>query len=285
MCGLTGFINLKNDKSACEDHLRAMNSALTHRGPNDEGYWIDPPRILGMAHRRLSILDLSRHGHQPMFSASNRFVIAFNGEVYNFLKLRKQLTSVQWRGHSDTEVILAIIDQWGIEDAVKKFVGMFAFALWDKKERLLHLVRDRLGIKPLYYGWQGNSFLFGSELKALKSHPEFRGVIDRNSLSLFIRYNHIPAPFSIYEGINKLLPATFSAFPQIIPNKLSLRFPIGLPRIPWSRELMNPLPVRRRRRSNNLRPFWRMPSNCGWCQMCLWEPFYPVVSIHPQWPH
>ena len=129
MCGLTGFINLKNDGSKCEDYLRAMNTALTHRGPDDEGYWIDPQRTLGMAHRRLSILDLSRQGHQPMFSAGNRYVIAFNGEVYNFSELRKQLNSTQWRGHSDTEVMLAAIEQWGIESAVKNFVGMFAFPI------------------------------------------------------------------------------------------------------------------------------------------------------------
>jgi len=225
MCGLTGFINLKNDGSKCEDYLRAMNTALTHRGPDDEGYWIDPQRTLGMAHRRLSILDLSRQGHQPMFSASDRYVIAFNGEVYNFLELREQLNSTQWRGHSDTEVMLAAIEQWGIESAVKKFVGMFAFALWDKKERLLHLVRDRLGIKPLYYGWQGDSFIFGSELKALKAHPEFRGVVDRNALALFLRHNYVPAPYSIYEGINKLLPGHILSLPLENPQQASAPVP------------------------------------------------------------
>ena len=225
MCGLTGFINLKNDGSKCEDYLRAMNTALTHRGPDDEGYWIDPQRTLGMAHRRLSVLDLSRQGHQPMFSASDRYVIAFNGEVYNFLELRKQLNSIQWRGHSDTEVMLAAIEKWGIEYAVKKFVGMFAFALWDKKERVLHLVRDRLGIKPLYYGWQGNSFIFGSELKALKAHPEFRDVIDRNSLALFLRHNYVPAPYSIYQGINKLLPGHILSLSAENPKQASAPVP------------------------------------------------------------
>jgi asparagine synthase (glutamine-hydrolysing) len=206
MCGLTGFINLKNDGSKCEDYLRQMNSALTHRGPDDEGYWMDSQLSLGLAHRRLSILDLSPQGHQPMVSASERYVIAYNGEVYNFAALRDQLSCSQWRGHSDTEVMLAAIEEWGVEKAVKSFIGMFAFALWDKKERLLHLGRDRLGIKPLYYGWQGNSFVFGSELKALQAHPEFKRVIDRNSLALLMRYNYIPAPYSIYEGIKKLLP-------------------------------------------------------------------------------
>ncbi|GJL79097.1 MAG: asparagine synthetase B [Nitrospinaceae bacterium] len=183
-----------------------MNASLTHRGPDDEGYWFDSALSLGLAHRRLSILDLSPQGHQPMFSASGRYVIAYNGEVYNFPALRDRLAFKQWRGHSDTEIMLAAIEEWGVEEAVKNFTGMFAFALWDKKERLLHLVRDRIGIKPLYYGWQGDSFLFGSELKALKAHPEFKGVIDRNSLALLMRHNYIPAPYSIYEGIKKLLP-------------------------------------------------------------------------------
>lgn len=221
MCGLTGFINFKNVGANCEDYLRAMNSALTHRGPDDEGYWIHPQQTLGLAHRRLSILDLTRQGHQPMSSASDRYVIAFNGEVYNFEELRKQLNATQWRGHSDTEVMLAAIEEWGVEGAVKKFVGMFAFALWDKKESLLHLVRDRLGIKPLYYGWQGHSFLFGSELKALKAHPEFKGVIDRNSLALFMRHNYIPAPYSIYEGIHKLLPGHILSLSLENPRKAS----------------------------------------------------------------
>ena len=206
MCGFTGFVNLKRGGLKCEDDLRRMNSPLTHRGPDDEGYWVDSRLSLGLAHRRLSILDLSPQGHQPMSSADDRYVIAYNGEVYNFSALRDRLNFSQWRGHSDTEVMLAAIEQWGVEEAVKNFIGMFAFALWDKKERLLHLVRDRLGIKPLYYGWQGDSFLFGSELKALKAHPEFKGVIDRNSLALLMRHNYIPAPYSIYEGIKKLLP-------------------------------------------------------------------------------
>lgn len=206
MCGLTGFINLKNGGSKCEDYLRRMNFTLTHRGPDDEGYWMDSQLSLGLAHRRLSILDLSPHGHQPMVSASERYVIAYNGEVYNFSILRDRLSFSRWRGHSDTEVMLAAIEEWGIEKAVKNFIGMFAFALWDRKERMLHLGRDRLGIKPLYYGWQGNSFLFGSELKALQAHPEFKRVIDRNSLALLMRHNYIPAPHSIYEGIQKLLP-------------------------------------------------------------------------------
>jgi asparagine synthase (glutamine-hydrolysing) len=206
MCGLAGFLNSNSIGPEGEDYLGKMADAIRHRGPNDSGIWLDTYAGIGLAHRRLSILDLSPQGHQPMVSVSDRYVIVYNGEIYNFEALRQQLNSSQWRGHSDTEVMLAAIEQWGLENAVGQFIGMFAFALWDKKDRLLHLVRDRLGIKPLYYGWQGNSFLFGSELKALKAHPAFKGEIDRNSLALLMRHNYIPAPHSIYKGIYKLLP-------------------------------------------------------------------------------
>ncbi|MFQ5451900.1 MAG: asparagine synthase (glutamine-hydrolyzing), partial [Nitrospinaceae bacterium] len=198
--------------------LQRMGSTLTHRGPDDEGQWHDSRAGVGLAHQRLSIIDLSSQGRQPMMSPSGRYVIVYNGEIYNFPALRKELddlaamepatASFSWRGHSDTEVLLAAIEQWGLKKALKKFIGMFAFALWDRRERVLHLVRDRLGIKPLYYGWQGRAFLFGSELKALKAHPEFQGQIDRNALALMMRHNYIPAPHSIYKNIYKLLPGT-----------------------------------------------------------------------------
>jgi asparagine synthase (glutamine-hydrolysing) len=186
-----------------------MGERLKHRGPDEQGVWQEGP--VGLVHRRLSIQDLSPAGAQPMTSASGRFVIAFNGEVYNFLKLRKALESegVQFRGHSDTEVMLCAIESQGFEEALKGFSGMFAFALLDRRERRLYLARDRMGEKPLYYGWQGGTFLFGSELKPLRCHPEWCGEIDRDALTLLLRHNLIPAPHTIYRGIRKLPSASY----------------------------------------------------------------------------
>ena len=212
MCGLAGFFTKTPLKSNSEDSLRKMGQSLVHRGPDDKGIWMDPTAGIGLAHQRLSVIDLSSEGRQPMMSASGRYVIAYNGEVYNFLELRKKLDHAgdsHWRGHSDTEVILAVIEKWGLLQALTEFVGMFAFALWDKEKRVLTLARDRIGIKPLYYGWMGDTFLFGSELKALKAHPEFEGRVDREALSLLMRFNYIPAPRSIYQNVFKLQPGTF----------------------------------------------------------------------------
>jgi len=187
-----------------------MADQLSHRGPDDSGVWVDCQAGVAFGHRRLSILDLSPDGHQPMHSETGRYVIVFNGEIYNFDELRSTLESTghRFRGHSDTEVILAAMEQWGIDEALPRFNGMFAFAVWDRKERQLHLVRDRLGEKPLYYGWMGRTLLFGSELKALVAHPEFKDEVNRDALALYLRYNCIPAPYSIYRGIRKLPPAT-----------------------------------------------------------------------------
>lgn len=205
MCGFAGVYG----RSSSEDNLRRMGSAIAYRGPDDSGIWIDPEAALGLVHRRLSIVDLSPAGHQPMASACERYIIAFNGEIYNHSELRQSLEHPNWRGHSDTETLLAAIATWGLEAALKQCVGMFAFALWDRKTKCLTLARDRLGEKPLYYGWQGDVLLFGSELKALKSHPAFRAEIDHDALTLFLRHNAIPAPYSIYQGIHKLPPGTF----------------------------------------------------------------------------
>src|SRR5260370_18232734 len=183
-----------------------MTDQLIHRGPDDAGAWVDSDAGVALGSRRLAIVDLSPAGHQPMLSSCERYVIVFNGEVHNFCDLKQELETKghKFRGHSDTEVILAAVSEWGLEAAVQRFVGMFALALWDRQRRELQLVRDRLGIKPLYYGWAGGTFLFGSELKALRAHPDFTPEIDRNALALGMRVNYIPQPYSIYKGIRKL---------------------------------------------------------------------------------
>jgi asparagine synthase (glutamine-hydrolysing) len=192
-----------------------MAEQLVHRGPDDSGHWVDAEAGIALGFRRLAIVDLSPAGHQPMTSADGRYVIVFNGEIYNFGELRKDLELLghRFRGHSDTEVMLEAVSEWGLEAAVKQFVGMFAFALWDKRERLLHLVRDRLGIKPLYCGWQDKTFLFASELKALHAHPAFSPEIDRGALALYLRLGYIPQPYSIYQGIWKLPPGHILSLP------------------------------------------------------------------------
>jgi len=222
MCGLVGLLGGVADEVGDESLLCIMSDTLIHRGPDDCGIWYDSEQRIGLGHRRLAILDLSPAGHQPMVSASGRYVIAFNGEIYNHLALRKDIEKIppsppfakggilEWRGHSDTETLLAGFEAWGIEATLKKTVGMFALALWDKEACALTLARDRIGEKPLYYGWQGGGnervFLFGSELKALKAHPAFAAEIDRGALCLLLRHNYIPAPYSIYQGIAKLEP-------------------------------------------------------------------------------
>lgn len=209
MCGIAGFWSgtaLGEPASLA----RGMSDALRHRGPDAGGEWGDPAAGVGLGHRRLSILDLSPLGAQPMASQTGRYVIAFNGEVFNFAALRAELEAggARFRGDSDTEVMLAAIEAWGLVPAVRRFVGMFAFALWDRGERVLHLVRDRLGIKPLFYGWNGGTLAFGSELKALRALPGFAPELDRGAASAMLRYGYVPAPATIYRGVFKLLPGT-----------------------------------------------------------------------------
>src|SRR6266851_1708117 len=218
MCGIAGLLDFRRETP--DEELRAiacrMASTLLHRGPDDAGVWVDAAAGIALAHRRLSILDLSPAGHQPMVSASGRRVIVFNGEIYNSQQLRRELDrvtigSLSFRGHSDTEVMLAAFEHWGVQRAISRMNGMFAFALWDRHERVLYLGRDRLGEKPVYYGWTGKTFLFGSELKALRCHPDFTAGINRQALALYLRHNCIPAPHTIYEGVYKLPPATILA--------------------------------------------------------------------------
>ncbi len=209
MCGIAGlWDSSKTSGPELRTIASQMADRLAHRGPDDAGVWVDAAAGLALGFRRLAILDLSPTGHQPMLSRCGRYVIVFNGEVYNFAELRANLEAKGHviRGQSDTEVILAAISEWGLEAAVQKFVGMFALALWDRRQRTLHLVRDRLGIKPLYYGRAGKTFLFGSELKALRVCPDWKPEINRDALALQMRYGYIPQPYSIYKGIYKLPP-------------------------------------------------------------------------------
>ncbi len=240
MCGLAGFLGTGSIPTDALAHtLNCMTEVLAHRGPDDSGHWIDREAGVGLGHRRLAILDLSPTGHQPMHSPCGRYVMVFNGEIYNHQELRDRLSgrgiARSWRGHSDTEVLLAAIVQFGVEIALTRCVGMFAFAMWDREERILTVARDRLGEKPLYYGWQGGVFLFGSELKAMRAHPGFRAEIDRDALALFLRYSYVPAPYSIYKGIYKLAPGTYLRVEQMgAHGGVSHTSAVGTPIAYWS---------------------------------------------------
>ena len=213
MCGIAGYIFDEGIDDRAVESLEAMIGAITHRGPDDAGMWFDRSAGVGLGHRRLSILDLSPAGRQPMVSASGRYVIVFNGEIYNHAELRRELersgVAPEWRGHSDTEVLLAALEHWAIAETLRRSNGMFAFALWDRHNRALYLARDRLGEKPLYYGRTSGYLLFGSELKALRAHPAFRSKLDRDALALYLRHNYVPSPWTIWRGIHKLPPAHY----------------------------------------------------------------------------
>ena len=217
MCGITGFVELRQRRSADENLrlARAMARRLRHRGPDDSGEWCDAAAGVAFGHRRLSILDLSSEGHQPMASADGRYVLGFNGEIYNWAAIRAELEQAgaapKWRGHSDTEVMLAAFSHWGIRRSVESFVGMFAFAVWDRQERTLWLARDRLGEKPLYYALLDSTLLFASELKAFQAHPAWKQEVDRDVLALYMRHNYVPAPFCIYRRAFKLMPGTIAS--------------------------------------------------------------------------
>lgn len=224
MCGIAGLWQREGGNPDVAAIAQRMGRALRHRGPDDEGVWADVECGVGLAHRRLSVIDLSPAGQQPMLSADGRYQLVYNGEVYNFAELRRELQSKGhgFRGHSDSEVILAAIVEFGLERAVERFVGMFAFALWDRRDRRLSLVRDRLGIKPLYWGFVGNCFAFASELSAFRAVPGWRGDVDRDALATYLRFGQVPAPFCIFDGLAKLHPGqiltlTSAGGPEIVP--------------------------------------------------------------------
>lgn len=215
MCGIAGFLAGSKILSAASLSNLAENmaNAIAHRGPDGKGVWLDQELGVAIAHRRLSILDLSPTGAQPMKSSNGRYVVTFNGEIYNFNDLRIRLEKnnhVAWRGNSDTEVLVEAVSAWGVEGALNQFIGMFALVIWDCAERTLYLARDRLGEKPLYYGWLGDTFLFGSEIKALKCHPSWCGEIDRGSIAEYMRCGYIAAPRSIFSDVYKLPAGTFA---------------------------------------------------------------------------
>ena len=208
MCGLTGILAKDGCRVGLSERSATMTKTLSHRGPDDEGLWADPSRGIALGFRRLAIIDLSAEGHQPMASPSGRYVMVYNGEVYNYLSLRKRLEArgATFRGHSDTEVMLAAFEAWGIRGAVTQFVGMFAIALWDRERGELTLVRDRLGIKPLYYQISRDGVLFASELKAMAVDPTFDRRLDSAAVSSFLKFLYVPAPATIYAGSRKLPP-------------------------------------------------------------------------------
>lgn len=211
MCGIAGCIDLSRSTSTdvLSNLAAKMGEAIAHRGPDDSGVWVDAKTGVALSHRRLSIIDTSTNGHQPMCDASKRYVIVYNGEIYNAPDLKKQLSAVRFNGHSDTEVLLAAISAWGLEKTLQQCNGMFAFALWDTRDRVLHLARDRMGQKPLYYGLINNTVLFASELKALHAHPAFQKSVDPEALALYTRYGYVPEPLSMFKGVHKVEPGCY----------------------------------------------------------------------------
>ena len=214
MCGIAGVLDPTSARDRLERNAIAMSDSIAYRGPDDHGLWSDPEAGIALTHRRLSIVDLSPAGHQPMVSADGRFIITYNGEIYNFQEMRPELEArgIKFRGHSDTEVMLEAFAAFGIEATVKRLIGMFTIGVWDRRERVLTLVRDRLGIKPLYWTKSGGLFLFGSELKALRAHPGWTPRTDRAAVAAFMRHNYIPAPHTIYESVHKLEPGTILTY-------------------------------------------------------------------------
>jgi len=211
VCGFVGYFDPNGIRDDSQGLIESMTARLVHRGPDSEGSWVDKEGGIALGFRRLSILELSPSGHQPMLSRNGRFVIVFNGEIYNHLELRHELAG-PWVGRSDTETLLAAVEHWGIAKTLRRLNGMFAFAFWDRQEHKLTLARDRLGEKPLYYGANKGIIRFASELKALRSDNRFRPAVDRSALASYLRHGYVPAPLSIYDEMRKLLPGTYLTF-------------------------------------------------------------------------
>ena len=234
MCGITGLWTTAGDASTAPAVADRMLDAIRYRGPDDRGQWTDGEGSPVLAQCRLAIVDLSAAGHQPMSSAGGRYVLVFNGEIYNHGELRAELDREsaprEWRGHSDTETLLAAVEQWGLQEALCRCVGMFALALWDRQDRSLHLARDRFGEKPLYYGWAGRSFIFASELKAFRAHPGFSASVSRKALEEYLRFAYVPAPYSIYEAAFKLEPGCILSIRGRPPEHA----PTDLPSAPYA---------------------------------------------------
>lgn len=224
MCGITGYCTFSNDNSyeQLESIINKMSDSLSSRGPDDKGFWIDSNKGIALGHRRLSILDLSSSGHQPMVSNNQRYIISFNGEIYNFKDLKTILINkgYNFKSNTDTEVMLMSFEEWGVKDSLQRFDGMFAFVVWDRNKNEFWLARDKIGEKPLYYGFQNQKFFFGSELKSIHSNSFFKPVVDKDALSMFLKYSYVPSPLSIYKGIKKLQPGHYVNLkdPFKIPN-------------------------------------------------------------------
>jgi len=229
MCGITGFWGKSNN---VREQVDLMSACLLHRGPDDGGVWSDETVGIGLGQRRLSIIDLSPTGHQPMYSHSDRYVITFNGEIYNHLELRDKLNITRWRGTSDTETLLECISHWGVDKTLKLLVGMFAFGLYDKQEQKLTLARDRFGEKPMYCGYVNGNFVFASELKAITIIPGFSQKIDLKSLQLQTQLAYVPEPYTIYDGIYKLIPGSYLEFTRSEIDRQGYQVPVRY----WSAE-------------------------------------------------
>ena len=284
MCGIAGVFSpdRKDDPARI---AAAMAAALIHRGPDSDGLWSDAETGVALAHRRLSIIDLSPQGAQPMLSASGRYVLTYNGEIYNYRDLKAELDTAgqapAWRGHSDSEVLLAAIEAWGLERALAKAEGQMALGLWDRQTRALHLARDRFGEKPLYYGWAGADLVFGSELKALRVHPRFDATLDDEATASFVRYGYAPAPSSIYRTIRKLEPGCFVTIAQ---GELSSRQ--ATPRPYW--RLIDAVTTARSApfagsEDDAVEALDRLARQVGvrlaWCRTRPWAPCCPAASI------